>query len=169
MLRRKNLLLTGLRQCSPWHHLVRGGERRASALIVLGKVPATPGTECDELLIRCFLLVVMAFFCRLWPSKLNISTITSCTHPLPPIRIQSLIQVTEMWCNENGSSARSWRTTEQLQALFDAAAIASEREDRHEWSDHLRLLKTPPFSEYCEQLFSVFDELRRGKGRNPTA
>jgi hypothetical protein len=144
-------------------HLLRG-ERRASALSVLGKEPAMPFTEGDELLIRCFLLVVMAFLCRFWPTSLNISAITRCTHPLPPIRIQCLIQVTEMWCNETGSSARSWHTTERLKELFDAAAIASEREDRHEWNAHLALLEKAPFAEYCQQLFDVFDQLRRGTG-----
>lgn len=141
-------------------HLVRG-ERRDSALQVLGKVPPVALVESDELLIRCFLLMVMTFLCKYWPTDFAAEEITKRAHPPAPMRIQSLINVTEMWCNENQSPAKSWRMSRELRKMFDAAKLASGREDTAEWSAHIRLLESPAYAEYRERLLEAFDELRR--------
>jgi hypothetical protein len=142
-------------------HLV-GGERRTSALQVLGKDSHVSKLEGDESLIRCFLFVAMTFLCNFWPGDLSVDAIAGATHPPAPFRIQSLIRITEMWCKENGSMARSWSSPSELRAPFEAAAVTSENANAIEWANSLAAMQREAYFDYGERLFEALESLLRG-------
>ena len=86
-------------------HLLRG-EMRSSALAELGR-SGLQGTDGDELLLTCFFLAVLAFFCEFWHGDIDMASVYQFRHPPPPVRIKYMIQVAEMCCGQNGSVLQS--------------------------------------------------------------
>jgi len=140
-------------------HLLRG-ERRDSALAALGPTDAD-GIDGDKLLISCFFLAVMAFFCAFWQGDVDISSLYQFRHPPPPVRIKYMIQVTEMWCGQNGSVPHWWFSPARLQELFHGAAEVIGGTTRQTWSAQMSFLRSADGSQYDGQLFERFEALRK--------
>jgi hypothetical protein len=142
-------------------HLLRG-ERRESALAVLGGTHKT-GLDGDELLLTCFFLALLAFFCAFWRGGVDLTTIYRFRHPPPPVRIKYAIQVTDMWSGQNESVPRSWFVPARLQALFGAAADVISRTARSEWDAQMSFLRAADGTRYDGQLFERFEAIRQKK------
>jgi hypothetical protein len=118
-------------------HLLRG-ERRQSALIQLERANM-PAADCDELLLSCFFLAVLAFFCTFWHGNI-VASVYQLTHPPPPVRIKYAIQVAQMWCRQFDSVPQSWFSPPRLQDLFRAATEAVGKTARQSWDTEISLL-----------------------------
>lgn len=140
-------------------HLLRG-KRRKSALLELGRT-GTPGTGGDELLLACFFLAVLAFFSALWREGVDMASVSRLTHPPPPVRIKYAIQVTEMWCGQNGPLPQSWFSPARFQELFRAAAEAIEGTAKQTWDAQISFLRSAEGIQYDRQLFDRFEALRQ--------
>jgi len=140
-------------------HLLRGG-RRESALALLGGTDA-PGLDGDELLLTCFFLALLAFFCAFWHGGVDMASIYEFRHPPPPVRIKYVIQVAEMWSCQNESVSRSWFVPARFQALFGAAADVISRTARQEWDAQMSFLRGADGSRYDGQLFEKFERIRQ--------
>jgi hypothetical protein len=138
-------------------HLLRG-ERRQSALAELGRADMTDG---DELLLRCFFLAVLAFFCEFWRGNIDRVSVYQSTHPSPPVRIKYMIQVAEMWCGQNGSLPQSWFSPARFQELFHAAAEIIGGTDRQTWDAQMSFLRSADGVQYDRQLFERFEAMRQ--------
>jgi hypothetical protein len=86
-------------------HLLRG-EGRLGAFIQL-KTANMSAADRDELILSCFLLAVLAFFCTFWHGEI-VASLYELKHPPPPVRIKYAIRVAEMWCGQFGSVSQSW-------------------------------------------------------------
>jgi hypothetical protein len=140
-------------------HLLRG-ERRASALALLGRAD-TPGLDGDELLLTCFFLSVLAFFCAFWRGGVDMASIYQFRHPPPPVRIKYLLQVTEMWSGQNESVPPSWFVPARFQALFGVAPDVMGGTARREWDAQMAFLREPDGTRYDGQLFERFEAIRQ--------
>ena len=140
-------------------HLLRG-ERRQSALALLGGAD-TPRLDGDELLLTCFFLALLAFFCAFWRGGVDMASIYKLRHPPPPVRIKYAIQVTEMWSGQNESVPRSWFVPARLQTLFSAAADAISGTARLEWDAQMSFLRGADGTRYDGQLFERFEAIRQ--------
>ena len=142
-------------------HLLRG-ERRASALAELGRSD-TPGSDGDELLLMCFFLAVLAFFCEFWHGEVDMACVYKFRHPPPPVRIKYMIQVTEMWCGQNGSVPQSWFSPARFQELFRAAADVIEESARQTWDAQMSFLRGADGVQYDQQLLKRFEAVRQNQ------
>ena len=107
---------------SPW---------RQRQLTLLGQ-ENMPAVDCDELIMSCFFLALMAFFRTLWPESTRLP-LDRLTHPPVPVRIDYVIQVAKMWCGHFGHVEQSWFTSPRLQDLFQAAASEGGGTNRQGW------------------------------------
>lgn len=137
-------------------HLLRG-ERRQSARIQLQWI-GMPAADCDELLLSCFLLAVLAFFCTFWHG--DIVPVYQLTHPLPPTRIKYAIQFAEMWCRQCGSVLQSWFSPARLQNLFSAAAETVGGPARQNWDTQISFLFGADGAQYDRLLFEKLEAMR---------
>jgi hypothetical protein len=138
-------------------HLLRG-KRRQSALAELGRKDA----EGDELLLACFFLGALGFFCILWHEAIDMARVYEQTHPPAPVRIKYTIEVAQMWCRQNGSVSQSWFSPARLQELFHTASEAiAETTATHNWDAQMSFLGTADGDRYDRQLFERFEALRR--------
>jgi len=144
-------------------HLLRG-EMRPSALAELGR-SEVPGTDGDELLLTCFFLGVLAFFCEFWHGDIDMASVYQFRHPPPPVRIKYMIQVAEMWCGQNGSVSQSWFSSARFQKLFRAAAEVTEENARQTWDAQMSFLRGADGVRYDQQLFERFEAVRQNRGR----
>ena len=136
------------------------GERRHSALEVLGKVGLL-GTDGDELLLTCFLVAVLASFCAFWAKDIDIASVYHFRHPPPPVRIGYTIQFAKMWCDQNGSVLESWFSPERMQQQFLAAAEPVGESTKLTWDNLISLLNSAEYVQYDQQLFEMFEKVRK--------
>jgi hypothetical protein len=148
-------------------HLLDGG-MRSSALAELGRSDLQ-GTDGDELLLTCFFLAVLAFFCGFWHGDTDMASVYRFRRPLPPVRITYLIRVAEMWCRQNGSVPQSWFNPTRFQELFHAAAEVIEENARKTWDAQMSFLRGTDGVQYDQQLLERFEAVRRNGGRISTA
>jgi hypothetical protein len=118
-------------------------------------------TDGDELLLRCFFLAVLAFFCEFWRRNIDRVSVYQSTHPSPPVRIKYMIQVADMWCGQNGSLPQSWLSPERFQELFHAAAEIIGGTDRQTWDAQMSFLRSADGLQYDRQLFERFEAMRQ--------
>ncbi|HWY46703.1 MAG TPA: hypothetical protein VNX70_04940 [Bryobacteraceae bacterium] len=142
------------------HFLLDGG--RASALVQLGQRDISP-TEGDELLLACFFLAALAFFCDFWRGGTDMNSIRQLTHPPPPIRITYTIRVAEMWCGQNASVPQSWFTPDRFQELFRAAAEIISENTRRIWDAQMSFFKSTEGAQYDQELLETFEAVRQRK------
>src|SRR6266849_3168392 len=140
-------------------HLLRG-KMRPSALVELGRSDM-PDTDGDELLLMCFFLAVLAFFCEFWNGDIDMASVYQFTHPPPPVRIKYMIQVAEMWCGQNGSVPKSWFSPERLRELFRAVAEVIGGTARQTWDGQMAFLRRADGVQYDRQLFERFEGVRQ--------
>jgi hypothetical protein len=140
-------------------HLLKGERRQSALAIVAGADVAGP--DGDGLLLSCFFLAVIAFFCVFWDTAIDMASASQLTHPPPPVRIKHLIQIAEMWCGQNGFGPQGWFNSGRLQALFRAASEAIEITDRRAWDVRMAFLRGADGIEYGERLFERFEEMRK--------
>lgn len=142
-------------------HLLRG-ETRLSALAGLGRADM-PGTDGDALLLTCFFLAVLAFFCEFWRGDIDMASIYKFRHPPPPVRIKYMIQVAEMWCGQNGSVPQSWFSAARFQELFRVAAESFGETARQPWDTQMSFLRGADGVQYDQQLFERFEAVRQNR------
>jgi hypothetical protein len=142
-------------------HLLRG-EMRQRALAELGQADISD-TAGDELLLKCFFLSVLAFFCTLRQGDIDIASVYRFGHPPPPVRIKYMLDVSEMWCGQNGSVPQSWFNPEQLQKLFSAAAEVFAGMTRQTWDAQMSFLSSAEGMQYNQQLFERFETIRKNR------
>jgi hypothetical protein len=139
-------------------HVLRG-DRRNSALADL-RAAALPDIEADELLLTCYFLALLAFFCALWRGAADAASIYRLTHPPAPVRIKYAIQVAEMWCGQHGSVPSSWFAPARFQELFRAVAQLFGEPIRQTWDAQMAFLRSPEGVRYDGELFQAFEMLR---------
>jgi len=139
-------------------HLLRG-EMRGKALDGLG-ASALPNVEADELLLTCYFLALLAFFCTFWRGRLDAQSLYQFTHPPPPVRIKYAIQVAEMWCGQNESVPHAWFNPARFQELFRSASHLIGEATRQSWDAQMAVLRSAEGTRYDERLFDAFEELR---------
>ena len=142
-------------------HLLRG-EMRPSALAELGRADM-PGTDGDALLLTCFFLAVLAFFCEFWRGDIDMASIYNFRHPPPPVRIKYMIQVVEMWCGQNGSVPQSWFSAARFQELFRVAAESIGETANQSWDPQMSFLRGSDGIQYDQQLFERFEAVRKNR------
>lgn len=142
-------------------HLLRG-EMRPSALAELGRADM-PGTDGDALLLTCFFLAVLAFFCEFWRGDIDMASVYKFRHPPPPVRIKYTIQVAEMWCGQNGSVPQSWFSPARFQELFRVAAEFIGETARQPWDAQMSFLRGADGVQYDQQLFERFEAVRKNR------
>ena len=142
-------------------HLLRS-DRRQIALEQLGRAGLSAIAD-DELLLRCFFVAVLAYFCSFWRSGAGSGSLYELTHPPPPVRIKYVINVAEMWCGLNGSLPKAWFDPTRFQSLFSAAAAVSGLA-KQPWHALMSVLRSPDGAEYDRQLFAKFEQVRRNTG-----
>jgi len=135
---------------SPW---------RQRQLILLGQ-EKMPSVDCDELIMSCFFLSLMAFFCTLWPKSTRLP-LDRLTHPPAPVRIDYVIQVAKMWCGQFGHVEQSWFTSLRLQDLFHAGASEIDRTNRQGWDAQIAFLSSADGDRYRNLLFEKSNKMRR--------
>jgi hypothetical protein len=134
-------------------------ERRQRALIQLGQANM-PAAHCDELILSCFFLALMAFFRTLWPENLTLP-LDQLTHPPVPVRIDYVIQVAKMWCGQFGIAEQSWFTSTRLQDLFHAAASEVDKTNGQGWDAQIAMLSSADGDRYRNLLFEKSNKMRR--------
>jgi hypothetical protein len=134
-------------------------ERRQRALIQLGQTNM-PAADCDELILSCSFLALMAFFRTLWPETISVP-FDELTHPPVPVRVEYVIEVAKMWCGQFGSVEQSWFASPRLQDLFHAVASEVDRTTRQGWDAQITLLSSADGAQYRNLLFEKSNKLRR--------
>ncbi|MGD0787004.1 MAG: hypothetical protein ABR898_03395 [Terracidiphilus sp.] len=134
-------------------------ERRQRALIQLEQTNI-PAADCDELILSCFFLALMALFCTLWPESVSVP-LDELKHPPVPVRVEYVIEVAKMWCGQFGSVEQSWFASLHLQDLFHAAASEVDGTTRQGWDSQIALLSSADGVQYRNLLFEKSNKLRR--------
>ena len=137
-------------------------ERRQSALTELGR-PEMRGTDGDELLLTCFFLTVLAFFCAFWRGGIDMALVNQFRHPPPPVRIKYAVQVSQMWCGQNGSVPQEWFSPVRFQEFFRRAAEVIGGTAGQTWDAHMSFLHSADGAHYDRQLFEKFEAVRRNR------
>ena len=140
-------------------HLLRG-ERRNTALAQCGRAELQ-GADGDELLLTCFFLSLLAFFCSFWRGAIDTASIYHLPHPLPPVRITYAIRVAEMWCGQNRSVPQTWFNADRFRELFHAAAETVGEDARKAWNTQIAFLRRADGAEYDRRLGEKFESVRR--------
>jgi hypothetical protein len=126
-------------------------------LAVLGATN-TPDINGDEMLLTCFFLSLLAFFCAFWRGGVDMASIYNFRHP-PPVRIKYAILVAEMWSGQNESVPQSWFVPARFQAFFSAAAEVIGGTARQEWDAQMSFLRGADGTRYDGQLFENFEAI----------
>ena len=137
-------------------HILRS-ERRHSALSQLQRADM-PYADCDELLLSCFFLAMLGFFCMFRGDILP--TLYQLTHPPAATRIKYAIQVAKMWCRQFGSVPQSWFSSAQPQNLFSAVAETVGEGAKQNWDAQISLLSSAYGAQYDQRLFERFEMIR---------
>ncbi len=136
-------------------------ERRQRALIQLGQMNM-PAADCDELILSCFFLALMAFFRTLWPESIRLP-FDQPTHPPAPVRIDYVIQVAKMWSGQFSIGEQSWFTSPRLQDLFHAADSEGDGTNKQGWDAQIALLTSADGGQYRNLLLEKSNKFRRGE------
>lgn len=115
-------------------NLLQDENRYAVSLIALGR-DERRGAAGDELLFTVFFVVVLNVFCAFWRKQTEVSGLYKLRHPPPPVRINNIIQVAQMYAGQNGPVADTWFQPSRFTELLRIAAAAipgSESASRHE-------------------------------------
>jgi hypothetical protein len=145
-------------------HILRGGAR--AAFLQQLKQDGLSETAGDELLLQVFFLVAMAFFCELWRRPLDTRSVRKLSHPIPPVRIKYTIQTAQMWCEQNHGVPQTWFEDTRFQGLFHAASEVIEKDTRKTWDSDMAFFKSAEGAKYEEELFTAFENIRRGGWRS---
>src|SRR5260221_7569285 len=99
----------------------------------------------DELLFTMFFVVVLNVFCAFWRKRPDVAGLYQLVHPPPPVRINNIIQVAQMYAGQNGPVASTWFRSSRFTELFRiaAAAIPGSGSDRQTWDSQMALLRSP--------------------------
>jgi hypothetical protein len=134
-------------------------ELRERIVIHLGQ-REKPSSDCNELIMSCFFLAVMAYFRTIWPESIK-APFEVLKHPPAPVRIDYLIQVVKMWCGQFGCVAQSWLDSPHLNDLFHVAAGEVDSVTRQGWDAQISLLSGEAGIQYRNLLFEKSNKLRR--------
>ena len=136
-------------------------ERRERALVQLGR-DKLPSRDADELIVSCYLLVLMGFFRTRWP--MDVSTpLDQSSHPPVPVRIDYLIQTVGMWCGQFDVLDKPWFTSPKMTALFRAAATGGNEVNQKGWDVQVAFLTSPSGDLYRNLVFEKAEKLRKQK------
>jgi len=136
------------------------GERRNTALAQCGRAELL-GVDGDELLLTCFFLSLLAFFCSSWRGAIDTASIYDLQHPLPQVRITYAIRVAEMWSSLNKTVPQTWFREARFQELFRAARDTVGGTDRAVWDTQLEFLRSAEGAEYGRRLGERFESVGR--------
>jgi hypothetical protein len=136
------------------------GEQRLTSLTLL-RATTLSDTAANELLVTCYLLAAMAFFCAFWQGDPNLSALYRLSHPLPPVRIKYVIESSEMFCRMNNLVESAWFEKKRLQIFFRTAAQLIGDETRQRWDKQIAFLQSLEGDRYNGQLFVAFEAIRR--------
>jgi hypothetical protein len=82
-------------------------------------------------------------------------------HPPPPVRINSIIRVAQMYAGQNGPVEDTWFHPSRFTELFRTAAAMIPGEGRQTWDSQIELLKTPEGERYSQELSDAFEVARK--------
>ena len=140
-------------------HLLRG-ERRNTALAQCGRAELQ-GVDGDELLLTCFFLSLLAFFCSFWRGAIDTASIYESAPSPPSVRITYATRVAEMWCSHNKSVPQKWFNAARLQELFRVASETVGGTVRDAWDTQIAFLNSADGPEYDRRLGERFESVRR--------
>jgi len=142
--------------------LLQDGNRYAVSLSTLGRAEQRSAAS-DELLFTVFFVVVLNVFCAFWRKRTEVAGLYKLRHPPPPVRINNIIQVAQMYAGQNGPVADTWFQPSRFTELFRiaAAAIPGSESDRQTWDSQMALLRSPEGERYTRELFDKFEAARK--------
>ena len=102
-------------------NLLKDENRYAVYLGALGR-DERRSEASDELLFTVFFVVVLNVFCAFWRKRTDVSELYKLPHPPPPVRINKVIRVAQMYAGQNGPVADTWFQPSRFTELFRIAA-----------------------------------------------
>jgi hypothetical protein len=141
-------------------NLLQDENRYASVLQAIGH-PEQRSAASDELLFTVFFVVVLNVFCAFWRKRTEVSSLYTLVHPPPPVRINSIIRIAQMYAGQNGPVADTWFQPSRFTELFRTAAATIPGEGRQTWDSQIELLKTPEGERYSQELSDAFEVARQ--------
>ncbi len=146
-------------------NLLQDENRYATVLEAMGYASHRSAAS-DELLFTMFFVVVLNVFCAFWRKRTEVAGLYQLVHPPPPVRINNIIQVSQMYTGQNGPVASTWFNPSRFMELFRiaAAAIPGSESDRQTWDSQMALLRTPEGERYAQALFVKFEKARKQGG-----
>ena len=143
-------------------NLLHDENRYASVLQAMGH-PEQRSAASDELLFTMFFVVVLNTFCAFWVKRTEVASLYKLVHPPPPVRINSIIRVAQMYAGQNGPVADTWFHPSRFTELFRTAAATIPGSGRQTWDSQIALLRTPEGERYSQELSDVFEAARKGR------
>lgn len=143
-------------------NLLQDQNRYASVLQAMGH-PEERSAASDELLFSVFFIVVLNVFCAFWRKRTEVSGLYKLVHPPPPIRINSIIRVAQMFAGQNGPVADTWFHTSRFTGLFRIAAMNIPGTNKQTWDSQIELLSTSEGEKYERELSEAFEAARKGR------
>ena len=141
-------------------NLLQDENRYASVLEGLGHA-AHRSAASDELLFTAFFVVVLNVFCAFWRKRTEVAALYKLVHPPPPVRINNIIQVAQMFAGQNGPVEDSWFQPSRFTELFRTAAATIPGSGRQTWDRQMALLRSPDGERYAQALFDMFEAARK--------
>jgi hypothetical protein len=141
-------------------NLLQDENRYASVLEGLGHA-AHRSAASDELLFTAFFVVVLNAFRAFWRKRTEVAALYKLVHPPPPVRINNIIQVAQMFSGQNGPVADTWFQSFRFTELFRTAAATIPASGRQTWDSQMALLRSPEGERYAQALFDRFEAVRK--------
>ncbi len=145
-------------------NLLQDENRYASVLQAMGHAEKR-SADSDELLFTVFFIVVLNVFCAFWRKRTEVSGLYKLVNPPPPIRINSIIRVAQMFAGQNGPVAETWFHPSRFTGLFRIAAMNIPGTGKQTWDSQIALLKTLEGEKYVRELSEAFEAARKGRPR----
>ena len=147
-------------------NLLQDENRYASVLEGLGHA-AHRSAASDELLFTAFFVVVLNVFCAFWRKRTEVAALYELVHPPPPVRINNIIQVAQMFAGQNSPVADTWFQPSRFTELFRTAAATIPGSGRRTWDSQMALLRSPEGERYARRFSrsSRRRERRLNRGR----
>jgi hypothetical protein len=143
-------------------NLLHDENRYAGVLQAMGH-PEQRSAASDELLLTAFFVVVLNIFCAFWVKRTEVASFYKLVHPPPPVRINSIIRVAQMYAGQNGPVPDTWFHPSRFTELFRTAAATIPGSGRQTWDSQIALLRTPEGERYSQELSDVFEAARKGR------